>query len=229
LPKSVSIAFDRSHRLKGFVTLAGLAGLLDDRFRRKRKISRDLGISPRCQKPAMRAELCTPPNPTAGKSGLRLSRIGDRTNVLLAHFMRRLAPDATAARDWYQRAVELGSREAAARLDRPSSPEAGKAPCLTCGASCEHQKRPQISAPEIRKFIGGRHARNDRCLFVSTSGFSVEGRYEAERSGVPLTLIDGDDLIELMLEHYEKTDAETRAPVPLRKIYWSMQNERPAY
>jgi restriction system protein len=84
----------------------------------------------------------------------------------------------------------------------------------------KHQKRPQISAPEIRKFIGGRHAHNERCLFVSTSGFSVEARYEADRSGVPLTLIDGDDLIDLLLEHYERTDAETRALVPLRKIYW---------
>jgi restriction system protein len=89
----------------------------------------------------------------------------------------------------------------------------------------KHQKRPPISAPDIRKFIGGRHAHNDRCLFVSTSGFSLEGRYEAERSAVPLTLVDGDDLIDLLLEHYERMDAETRALVPLRKIYWPLQTE----
>ena len=35
--------------------------------------------------------------------------------------VRGFAPDASAARDWYQRAVELGSREAAARLDKLSS------------------------------------------------------------------------------------------------------------
>jgi hypothetical protein len=35
--------------------------------------------------------------------------------------VRGFAPDASAARDWYQRAVELGSREAAARLDKLSN------------------------------------------------------------------------------------------------------------
>ena len=35
--------------------------------------------------------------------------------------VRGFAPDTAAARDWYQRAVELGSREAAARLDMLSS------------------------------------------------------------------------------------------------------------
>ena len=84
----------------------------------------------------------------------------------------------------------------------------------------KHHRRLQIGAPEVRKFIGGRHSQNDRCLFVSTSGFSTEGQYEAERAKVALTLIDGDDLIDLLLEHYERTDAETRAHFPLRRIYW---------
>ncbi len=84
----------------------------------------------------------------------------------------------------------------------------------------KHQNRVQVGASEIRKFIGGRHAQNDRCLFVCTSGFSTEAEYEAERAAVPLTLIDGDDLIDLLIEHYERTDAETRAHFLLRRIYW---------
>jgi len=84
----------------------------------------------------------------------------------------------------------------------------------------KHQNGRQITAAEIRKFIGGRHAQHDRCLFVSTGGFSTEAEYEAERAPLALTLIDGDDLIDLLLEHYERTDAETRAHFPLRRIYW---------
>ena len=57
-------------------------------------------------------------------------------------------------------------------------------------------------------------------LYVSTGGFSTEARYEAERSGVPLTLIDSDHLVELLLDYYENTDAETRTLVPLRKTCW---------
>ena len=37
-------------------------------------------------------------------------------------------------------------------------------------------RKGQMGAPEIRQFIGGRHAQNDRCLFVSTGGFSTEAK-----------------------------------------------------
>jgi restriction system protein len=73
---------------------------------------------------------------------------------------------------------------------------------------------------EIRQFIGGRHAQNDRCVFVSTGGFTTEAKYEAERSSVPLTLVDSDELVALLIDYYETTDAETRTLVPLRKTYW---------
>ena len=81
-------------------------------------------------------------------------------------------------------------------------------------------RKGQMGAPEVRKFIGGRNAQNDRCIFVSTGGFSTEAKYEAERSNVPLTLVDSDDLVELLVEYYETADAETRTLMPLRKIYW---------
>ncbi len=81
-------------------------------------------------------------------------------------------------------------------------------------------RKGQMGAPEVRQFIGGRHAQNDRCLFVSTGGFSTEAKYEAERSNVPLTLVDSDDLVSLLVDYYETTDAETRTLVPLRKTYW---------
>ena len=77
-----------------------------------------------------------------------------------------------------------------------------------------------MGAPEVRKFIGGRDHQNDRCLYVSTGGFTVEARYEAERSKIPLTLVDSDDLVELLVEYYESADAELRTLVPLRKTYW---------
>lgn len=82
----------------------------------------------------------------------------------------------------------------------------------------KHRKGP-IGAPQIRSFLGGR-SRGDRCLYVSTGGFSREARYEAERASVPLQLIDLPLLRELLVDHYEKLDSETRALVPLRRFYW---------
>ena len=75
-----------------------------------------------------------------------------------------------------------------------------------------------MGAPEIRAFLGGRRD-GDRCLYVSTGGFSRDARYEAERAALPFTLLTLKDLRELLVEHYEGLDSDARALVPLRRIY----------
>ena len=76
-----------------------------------------------------------------------------------------------------------------------------------------------IGAPDLRSFIGGLRV-NDRGLYVSTGGFTREARYEAERSTIPVTLIDIDELAELLISNYDTADTETKALVPLVKLYW---------
>ena len=76
-----------------------------------------------------------------------------------------------------------------------------------------------IGAPAIRSFIGALRE-GDSGLFISTGGFTREARYEAERSSIPLTLVDLDDLADLIVSHYESVDLEGRALVPLVRIYW---------
>jgi len=76
-----------------------------------------------------------------------------------------------------------------------------------------------MGAPIVRSFLGGRHA-NDKGLYVSTGGFTREARYEAERAAIPLTLMDLDDFVHSLLEHYEKLDVDMQRLIPLRKIYW---------
>lgn len=76
-----------------------------------------------------------------------------------------------------------------------------------------------MGSQEIRSFLGGRHD-HDKGLYVSTGGFTKEARYEAERGRIPVTLMDLDDLVRSLLEHYENMDAEMQRLVPLRKVYW---------
>lgn len=76
-----------------------------------------------------------------------------------------------------------------------------------------------IGSKEIRAFLGGRK-KGDKCLYVSTGGFTKEARYEAERAETPTTLINIQMLRKLVVEHYESLDSETRALVPLRRLYW---------
>jgi restriction system protein len=83
----------------------------------------------------------------------------------------------------------------------------------------KHRTREQMGAPAIRSFIGALR-QSDRGLFISTGGFSREAHYEAERATIPVTLLDLDALVSLLLQHYENLDTETRAMVPLMRVYW---------
>ncbi len=76
-----------------------------------------------------------------------------------------------------------------------------------------------MSSDELRSFLGGRRP-GDRCLYVSTGGFTKDAKYEAHRSNVPLTLVNLPKLRELLVQHYERLDPPTRALVPLQMIYW---------
>lgn len=79
--------------------------------------------------------------------------------------------------------------------------------------------KEKISAPDIRNFIGGLRGHH-KGIFVTTSGFSKEAIYEAERANFSITLIDSDWLVELIVSNYENLNQETKALVPLKRIYW---------
>jgi restriction system protein len=85
----------------------------------------------------------------------------------------------------------------------------------------KHRDQTAMGAEKVRAFLGGRKA-GDKCLYVSTGSFTREARYEAERASVPLTLLDLQGLRKLLVENYERLDAETRALVPLKRLYWPL-------
>lgn len=76
-----------------------------------------------------------------------------------------------------------------------------------------------MGSQEIRSFLGGRHD-NDKGLYVSTGGFTKDARYEAERARIPVTLMDLDDLVRALLDHYERLDLDMQRLLPLKKLYW---------
>lgn len=80
-------------------------------------------------------------------------------------------------------------------------------------------RKGAMGSQEIRSFLGGRH-KDDKGLYVSTGGFTKDAQYEADRSSIPLTLMDLDDLAFAVAENYDKMDSESKALVPLIRIYW---------
>lgn len=88
----------------------------------------------------------------------------------------------------------------------------------------KHRLGTSIDSKAIRSFLGGRKP-GDRCLYVSTGGFTKDAHYEADRASVPITLINLSRLRELLLENYDQLDPGTRSMVPLRKVYWPVVEE----
>ena len=82
----------------------------------------------------------------------------------------------------------------------------------------KHRPNTSIGAQDIRSFIGGRGA-GDRCLYVSTGGFTKDARYEADRASVPLQLLGLVDLRKILVDYYDGLDEEIRSLLPLKRIY----------
>lgn len=77
----------------------------------------------------------------------------------------------------------------------------------------------QIGSKDIRSFTGGLRP-GDKGLYVSTGGFSKDSKYEAERSNIPVTLVDLDMLVESVMQYYDSFDPEAMKIIPLVKVYW---------
>ncbi len=80
-------------------------------------------------------------------------------------------------------------------------------------------KSGQMGRSEITSFTGGLRP-GHKGIYVSTGGFSRDAKYEAERANIPITLIDLDGLISLIVQYYDSFDSETKTLIPLTKIYW---------
>ena len=84
---------------------------------------------------------------------------------------------------------------------------------------CKHRTRTAMGAQEIRTFLGGRH-KDDKGLYVSTGGFTKDARYEAERASIPTTLMDLDQLVDAIIDHYANMGSDARTLLPLAQLYW---------
>lgn len=141
--------------------------------------------------------------------------IKDRVNGLPWDEVERLVAGLLRAMGYKTR---LTTRGADRGCDIVASPDGFGFEQPRIVAEVKHRKG-QMGAQEIRGFLGGRH-KDDKGLYVSTGGFSKDARYEADRAGIPLTLMDLDDLVSAIVEYYEQMDGDTKSLIRLRRIYW---------
>ena len=85
----------------------------------------------------------------------------------------------------------------------------------------KHRPNTTIGSHEIRSFKGALKKTN-RGIYVSTGGFTTDAKYEAERSEIPIILMDLDRLVKFIMQYYDNFDNDARTLIPLTKIYWPL-------
>ncbi|KVC82942.1 restriction endonuclease [Burkholderia ubonensis] len=154
-------------------------------------------------------------DPLADVESQALEHIKDRVNELDWDEMQQLVAGILRAMNYKTQISPPGSDRG---KDIVASPD---------GFGFEHprivvevkHRREQMGSQDIRSFLGGRH-KDDRGLYVSTGGFSKDAQYEADRASIPLALWTLDHVVRALIEHYDKTDAETKRIIPLKRLYW---------
>lgn len=141
--------------------------------------------------------------------------IKDRVNRLDWEQMQELVAGLLRAMNYKTRVSEPGPDRG---VDVMASPDGFGFESPRIMVEVKHRGQP-TGAQQIRSFLGGRH-KDDKGLYVSTSGFTKEARYEADRASIPLTLMDIDDLVRALVQYYDDLDMDSRALLPLKKIYW---------
>ena len=77
-------------------------------------------------------------------------------------------------------------------------------------------RKSTAGAPEVQQLLGANPLKAN-CLFVSTGGFTSQATNVAKQNGVKL--IDLEELVQLIIEWYESMPDDTRALLPLQKMY----------
>jgi len=145
-------------------------------------------------------------------------RIADVITQLSGNQMEELVSGLLKAMGYKTQVSAIGSDRGA---DIVASPDGLGLQEPRIVVEVKHRPKTRMGAPEVRAFVGGRHTR-DRCLYVSTGGFTTEAKYEADRSSVPVTLMDFDLLVEKIVDHYSSFDEEARQLLPLKPVYWTL-------
>lgn len=142
--------------------------------------------------------------------------IKDRINVLDPYELQDLVAGVLRAMGYKTRVSAPGADRG---VDIMASPDGFGFEQPRIIVECKHRTRSAMGAQEIRTFLGGRH-KDDKGLYVSTGGFTKDARYEAERASIPLTLMDLDQLVDAIIDHYDGLDSDSRVLLPLAQLYW---------
>jgi restriction system protein len=83
----------------------------------------------------------------------------------------------------------------------------------------KRRRDTKTTEDELRSFLS-LIEQGDVGVYISLGGFTNDTHAAARRSARRITLIDGEALLELWVEHYEKVDEEGRSLLPIKPVYF---------
>ena len=85
------------------------------------------------------------------------------------------------------------------------------------------RQQSKVGSPDMRAFTGVL-GNGERGLFVSTGGYTSEAQDAARNAEQRVTLVDRDEFIDLLIQHYDNLESEYQATVPLKRVYIPSQD-----
>lgn len=138
----------------------------------------------------------------------RISRLEwDQVQELVAGILRAMGYRTTVSPRGADRGVDIFASPDGLGLEEPR-----------IFVEVKHRPSTAMASADIRSFLGGRGT-NDKCLYVSTGGFTKDARYEADRATIAIRLLGLVELRKLLVDYYEKLDEGVKSLVPLRRVY----------
>lgn len=85
------------------------------------------------------------------------------------------------------------------------------------------RQQSKVGSPDMQQFTGALGS-GERGLFVSTGGYTSGAKNAARNAEQRVTLIDRDEFIDLLIQHYDELESEYQATVPLKRVYIPSQD-----
>ncbi len=144
-----------------------------------------------------------------------LELVKDSIVALSHHDLEELVAAVFRAMGYRARVAPIGPDRG---VDVYASPDGLMLETPRIKAQVKHRLGAVIGAATIREFTGTLRE-GDRGIFISTGGFSREAQYEADRSQIPISLVDLNELAALVIDRYEQFNVDGRMILPLVRIY----------
>ncbi|GGN08375.1 restriction endonuclease [Halarchaeum nitratireducens] len=130
---------------------------------------------------------------------------------LVAAVLRAMGYHAKKTRDSQDRGIDVVAHPDSLGFEEPY-----------IKAQVKRQQK-KVGSPDMRAFTGTL-GNGERGLFVSTGGYTSEAQDAARNAEQRVTLIDRDEFIDLLIQHYDDLESEYQATVPLKQIYIPSQD-----